>query len=243
VWNKHRKPYGAFALWRERTVLYWLPAMNTILPPPTVPIAHVQQTRNESLSCGTLYNKPHAYTCLRTNKLIDLNSRVLVRYSVKYDQRKFGPVYPMIAFWGITIAPLLLNIGSRWMWAFSFTLRSLYSRRKNPLYSLSRKLMERWRRFGDLCRWDRLPLPGVWSRAVQPVAPYFKSGRYLLLFKSYWLLVSVFTIMFTLLNVWTSSPIFKKLRLSLEVIHDVIFNTIYSARNWTFGVGYAHCLI
>jgi hypothetical protein len=33
---------------------------------------------------------------------------------------------------GVGMTPRILNLGARWKWVVSFTLRSLYRRRKNP---------------------------------------------------------------------------------------------------------------
>jgi len=44
-------------------------------------------------------------------------------------------------YWGSGgIAPCILDLGSRWRWVVSFTLRLLYPQGKSPWYPLVRRL-------------------------------------------------------------------------------------------------------
>jgi hypothetical protein len=59
----------------------------------------------------------------------------------KYDTMK--------TYWGSgSIAPIIRNLGARWRWVVSFTLRPLYPRAKRPLYMLDRRLSGPQSRFG-----------------------------------------------------------------------------------------------
>jgi len=61
--------------------------------------------------------------------------------------RNTGKVVPVLltehhawkAYWG-SIVPRILDLGTRWRWAVSFTFRPLYPQRKSPWYPLDRRL-------------------------------------------------------------------------------------------------------
>ena len=54
--------------------------------------------------------------------------------------------------WSGIIAPLILNLGTRWRWVVSFMLQPLYSQRKKPLYPLNMSLGWARSRFGRFGR-------------------------------------------------------------------------------------------
>jgi hypothetical protein len=51
---------------------------------------------------------------------------------------KFLPVHAMKTYWGSRgIVPLILNVGTKWRWVFSFTSQLLYSQERTQ-FSLNR---------------------------------------------------------------------------------------------------------
>jgi hypothetical protein len=85
----------------------------------------------------------------------------------------------MKVYWGSgSIAPHVLDLGTRWRWVVSFTSRPLYPQGKNPWYPLNRRLggpQSRSGRGGE--EKNSQPLPGLepsdhptWSPAVMPLS-------------------------------------------------------------------------
>jgi hypothetical protein len=78
----------------------------------------------------------------------------------------------MKAYWGSGgIAPLILDLGTRWRWVVSFTPRPLYPQGKSPWYPLNRRLggpQSRSRRGGE--EKNSQPLPGLEHPIIQPVS-------------------------------------------------------------------------
>jgi len=69
------------------------------------------------------------------------------------------------------IAPLIINLGTRWRWVVSFTPRPLYPRGKSPWYPLDRRICGPQSRSGrDGEEKNSQPLPGLKSPIIQPVA-------------------------------------------------------------------------
>jgi hypothetical protein len=64
----------------------------------------------------------------------------------------------------------ILDLGTRCRWVFSFTLRLLYPRGSRPRYPLARRLGGPQSRSGRRGEEKNLALPGIETRAVQPVA-------------------------------------------------------------------------
>jgi hypothetical protein len=77
----------------------------------------------------------------------------------------------MKAYWGNgSIAPRILDLGTRWRRVVSFTPRPLYLQGKSPWYSLDRRLggpQSRSERGGD--EKNSQPLPGLDPLINQPV--------------------------------------------------------------------------
>ena len=85
---------------------------------------------------------------------------------------------------GVSRAPLLFDVGTRWKWIVSFTPRPLYPRWKSPRHRLSRRLggpQSRCERFGE--EKNVLPLLGIelidrtsiWSSSIR----YLKNVYYI----------------------------------------------------------------
>jgi hypothetical protein len=85
----------------------------------------------------------------------------------------------MKVYWGNeSIAPRILDLGTRWRWVVSFTPRLLYPRGKIPGYPLDRRLG------GPQCRSGRggeeknsQPLPGLEPPIIQPVAQRYTTNK------------------------------------------------------------------
>jgi hypothetical protein len=78
----------------------------------------------------------------------------------------------MKAYWGSgTMAPCVLDIGTRWRWVVSFTPRPIRPQGKSPWYPLDRRLggpHSRSGRGGE--EKNSQPLPGLEPPIIQPVA-------------------------------------------------------------------------
>jgi hypothetical protein len=92
-----------------------------------------------------------------------------------------GKVVPVIflnehhtikAYWGSgSIAPRILDLGTRCRWVVSFKLRPFYPQRKRPWYPLDRRLdgpQNRSGRGGE--EKNSQPLPGLEHSIIQPIA-------------------------------------------------------------------------
>jgi hypothetical protein len=70
-----------------------------------------------------------------------------------------------------SIAPLILNLGTRWRRVISFTLRSLYPRKKSLRHPVDRRLgglQSLSGRGGEETKIPSLPLPGIEPRLSNP---------------------------------------------------------------------------
>jgi hypothetical protein len=78
----------------------------------------------------------------------------------------------MKAYWGSEgIAPLILDLGTRWRWVVSFTTRLLYPQGNSPRYPLDRRLgrpQSRSGRGGE--QKNSQPLTGLEPPIIQPTA-------------------------------------------------------------------------
>jgi hypothetical protein len=81
----------------------------------------------------------------------------------------------MMAYWGSEgIAPRILDLGTRWRWAVSFTPRSLYTKGKSPWYPLDRRLGGPQSQSGHIGEEkNSQPLAGLESPITQPVAQHY----------------------------------------------------------------------
>jgi hypothetical protein len=77
---------------------------------------------------------------------------------------------PLKAYWGSGgIAPLILDLGTRWRWVVSFTTWPLYPQGKSPWYPLDRRLGGPRNRSGRGGKAKKhLLLPGMEPRASNP---------------------------------------------------------------------------
>jgi len=87
----------------------------------------------------------------------------------------------MKTYWGSgSITPRLLNLGTRWRWVVSFTLRPLYPRRESPWYSLNRRIGGPQSRSGRGCINEKksLLLPEIQLRSSSPQPNHYTDMCY-----------------------------------------------------------------
>jgi hypothetical protein len=87
----------------------------------------------------------------------------------------------MKAYWGSgSIAPRILDLGTKWKWVVSFTPRPFYPQGKSPKYALDRRLGGPQRRSGRGGEEkNSQPLPGLVPPIIQPVAQRYTIDNFL----------------------------------------------------------------
>jgi hypothetical protein len=91
----------------------------------------------------------------------------------------------MKAYWGV-VAPHILDLGARWRYMVSFTLRPLCHQGRSPWYSLDRRLGRRQSRYG--CGGEEInshPLSGLEPPIIQSVAQRYTTELYRVLYYPY----------------------------------------------------------